>query len=87
MNVPRYRPELSQASASLTHEVTAIDERGRRSTLHIPAERPLTVYVDKRELVTLMTLGGAPEALTLGYVRSTRSSRSRSTGRWTRWRW
>jgi FdhD protein len=76
MSEHRYRPELSHASASLTHEVTAIDERGRRSALHIPAERPLTVYVDKRELVTLMTLGGAPEALTLGYLRNQRLVRS-----------
>jgi FdhD protein len=76
MNEQAYRPQLSQASASLTHEVTAIDERGRRSPLHIPAERPLTVYVDKRELVTLMTLGGAPEALTLGYLRNQRLVRS-----------
>ena len=30
------------------------------------------MYVDKRELVTLMTLGGAPEALTLGYLRNQR---------------
>ena len=67
-----YRPQLSQASAGLTQEVQAIDERGRRETLHIPAERPLTVYVDKRELVTLMTLGAAPEALTLGYLRNQR---------------
>lgn len=72
----RYLPELSQAQASLTHEVTALDERGRLSTLHIPAERPLTVYVDKRELVTLMTLGGAPEALTLGYLRNQRLVRA-----------
>ena len=57
------RPQLTDASASLTHDVTVVDERGRRSTIAIPAERPLTVYVDKRELVTLMTLGGAPEAL------------------------
>jgi FdhD protein len=76
MTEQRYRPQLSHASASLTHEVTAVDERGRRSTLHIPAERPLTVYVDKRELVTLMTLGGAPEALTLGYLRNQRLVRS-----------
>jgi FdhD protein len=70
--VPQYRPAMSAASASLTHEVLSIDERGRQSTLHIPAERPLTIYVDKRELVTLMTLGGAPEALTLGYLRNQR---------------
>lgn len=71
-----YRPQLSRASAGLTHPVTAIDERGRRETLHIPAERPLTVYVDKRELVTLMTLGAAPEALTLGYLRNQRLVRA-----------
>ena len=71
-----YRPELSHASAGLTHPVTAVYERVRRETLYIPAERPLTVYVDKRELVTLMTLGAAPEALTLGYLRNQRLVRS-----------
>jgi FdhD protein len=71
-----YRPQLSEARAHLTHEVEALDERGRRSVIAIPAERPLTVYVDKRELVTLMTLGGAPEALTLGYLRNQRLVRS-----------
>lgn len=79
MNCPdlaRYRPLLSEASASLTHEVEALDERGRRSRIAIPAERALTVYVDKRELVTLMTLGGAPEALTLGYLRNQRLVRA-----------
>ena len=75
-DLPRYRPILSNAQARLTHDVEALDERGRRSTLSIPAERPLTVYVDKRELVTLMTLGGAPEALTLGYLRNQRLVRS-----------
>lgn len=67
-----YRPQLSSASAVLTREVEVLDERGRASVIAIPAERPLTVYVDKRELVTLMTLGGAPEALTLGYLRNQR---------------
>jgi FdhD protein len=66
------RPTLSHACADLTREVEVMDERGRVSLIHIPAERPLTVYVDKRELVTLMTLGGAPEALTLGYLRNQR---------------
>jgi FdhD protein len=67
-----YRPQLSSASVDLTRDVEAIDERGRVSTISIPAERPLTIYVDKRELVTLMTLGAAPEALTLGYLRNQR---------------
>jgi FdhD protein len=46
------------------------DEFGQRRTIHIPAERPLTLYVDKREVVTLMTLGAAPELLALGYLRN-----------------
>ncbi len=70
------RPILSNAAAKLFHDVEAVDERGRVSTISIPAERPLTVYVDKRELVTLMTLGGAPEALTLGFLRNQRLVKS-----------
>jgi len=71
-----YHPLLSNASAPLTREIEALDERGRVSRIFIPAERPLTVYVDKRELVTLMTLGAAPEALTLGYLRNQRLVRA-----------
>ncbi len=70
------RPVLSNAVISLTRTVEVTDERGRVSDVAIPAERPLTIYVDKRELVTLMTLGGAPEALTLGYLRNQRLVRS-----------
>ncbi len=65
-------PILSNAHAVLTYPVEVADEQGRVSTIEIPAERPLTVYLDKRELVTLMTLGGAPEALILGYLRNQR---------------
>ena len=38
----------------------------------IAGEHPLTLYVDKREIVTLMTLGQAPEALAIGYLRNQR---------------
>ncbi len=70
------RPALSNAAAPLTHEVNALDEHGRARRTAMPAERPLTVYLDKHELVTLMTLGAAPEALTLGYLRNQRLIRS-----------
>jgi FdhD protein len=63
-------PRLTRAAAPLTREVEVLDEFGQRRTLHIPAERPLTLYVDKREVVTLMTLGAAPELLALGYLRN-----------------
>jgi FdhD protein len=61
-------PFLTQARAALTHSIVVTNELGQRQTLAIPAERPLTVYVDKRELVTLMTLGARPEWLVLGYL-------------------
>ena len=48
--------------------MTVVNEFGHPSTVSIPAERDLTVYVDKRELVTLMTLGAHPEWLVLGYL-------------------
>jgi FdhD protein len=64
--------QMSHASVPLVHEVEIIDEAGRRKQAHIPGERPLTIYLDKREVVTLMTLGGAPEALVLGYLRNQR---------------
>ncbi len=60
----------------MTREVTAINEHGEAMPLSIPAERALTVYVDKRELVTLMTLGGHPELLVLGFLRNQRLVRS-----------
>lgn len=62
------RPRLTQAKADLTREVSVVDESGQARTIRIPAERDLTVYVDKRELVTLMTLGAHPEWLVLGYL-------------------
>lgn len=65
---PAALPQLSQAQAPLTRAVEVVNEFGVRSEVSIPAERDLTVYVDKRELVTLMTLGAHPEWLVLGYL-------------------
>jgi FdhD protein len=69
---PPLLPRLSAAGAALTREVQVLDEYGQRRVIHLPAERALTVFVDKRELVTLMTLGAEPELLTLGYLRNQR---------------
>lgn len=65
-------PRLTAASAPLMHEVDVLDEFGATRHISIPAERALTVFVDRRELVTLMTLGAAPELLVLGYLRNQR---------------
>jgi FdhD protein len=65
-------PHLTLAQAPLTCEIDAVNEYGEALRISIPAERALTLYIDKRELVTLMTLGAHPELLVLGYLRNQR---------------
>jgi FdhD protein len=65
-------PRLTQARCDLTRQIEVVDEQGVRTLVDIPAERALTIYVDKQELVTLMTLGANPELLVLGYLRNQR---------------
>ena len=69
---PHHRPAITCASRPLTFDVEAINERGEMVPTAIAGENPLTLYVDKREIVTLMTLGQAPEALAIGYLRNQR---------------
>ncbi len=74
MNAPAvpYRPLLSNAARPSTFTVRAIDESGAARDTSIAGEHPLTLYVDKQEVLTLMTLGAAPEALAIGYLRNQR---------------
>jgi len=67
-----YRPQLTDAAKPATFEVEAYNERGEMVPTSIAGEHPLTLYLDKKEIVTLMTLGHAPEALALGYLRNQR---------------
>ena len=74
MNAPDipYRPLLTDAARPSTFTVDAVDETGAARPTAIAGEHPLTLYVDKQELLTLMTLGAAPEALAIGYLRNQR---------------
>ncbi len=67
-----HRPQLTNAARPATFEVEAYNERGEMVPTSIAGEHPLTLYLDKRELVTLMTLGHAPEALAIGFLRNQR---------------
>ena len=62
------KPRLTQARAELTRAIDVVNELGVRASVSIPAERALTVYLDKKEWVTLMTLGASPEYLALGFL-------------------
>ena len=63
---------LSSAGLRPTHPVEAIDEFGTKRDMRVAGEFPLTIKVDDREVVTLMTLGTYPELLALGYLRNQR---------------
>jgi FdhD protein len=66
------KPKLTSAARPATFEVEAYNEAGEMVPTSIAGEHPLTLYLDKREVLTLMTLGHAPEALILGYLRNQR---------------
>lgn len=70
MSQTPYHPELSQAGLSPTQAVDVVDEYQNIREQHIADERPLTIYIDRQEIVTLMTLGTQPELLTLGYLKN-----------------
>jgi len=72
MTTARYRPRMTNAGLAPTHPVRAVDEYGDMRELRVAGEFPLTLKVDGRELVTLMTLGTRPEELALGYLRNQR---------------
>jgi FdhD protein len=59
---------LSHAARPATFNVPATNEHGEREEIAIAGEHPLTLYVDRQEILTIMTLGAAPEALAIGYL-------------------
>lgn len=62
------RPEMTNAGIAASYPVSVTDEFGKTRKTHITGERPLTIYIDKQEIVTLMTLGKFPELLVMGYL-------------------
>ena len=64
--------ERTYARLSPTFTVAAQDQNNRSRTVNIAGESPLTLIVDDREIVTLMTLGTYPEELAIGYLHNQR---------------
>ncbi len=69
-SVTPYLPEMTNAGLAPTSAVVAIDEYQNMREMRVADERPLTIYVDSYEIVTLMTIGSQPELLTLGYLKN-----------------
>lgn len=56
--------------AGLTRPITGSDQDGEPMTLSVVEERPLTIFLNRREIVTAMTIGDYPELLALGFLRN-----------------
>lgn len=65
-------PRLSRAGLAPVHHLEVLDHRGQPRQAAVPGESPLTIKVDGREIVTLMTMGTNPEELALGYLHNQR---------------
>ncbi|WP_424927946.1 formate dehydrogenase accessory sulfurtransferase FdhD [Amaricoccus tamworthensis] len=66
----RYLIAPEPASSKLTREVTGISHEGEEVSLRVVEERPLTIYLNRQEIVTAMTIGDHPEYLAVGYLRN-----------------
>ena len=52
----------------LTQPVVGVDQDGREISAAIVHERPLTLFLNGQEIVTVMTIGDHPQYLALGYL-------------------
>lgn len=52
----------------LSTEVSGIDETGEPVTIPVVTEKPLTLYLNRQEIVTMMTIGDHPDLLAIGYL-------------------
>ena len=52
----------------LSRALVGIDEQGQEKPLSVIEERPLTIYLNRQEIVTAMTIGDYPEYLALGFL-------------------
>jgi FdhD protein len=65
-----FQPEMTNVGLAFSMQKVAVDERGEKRDIGLVGERALTLYIDKQEIVTLMTMGTYPELLTLGYLKN-----------------
>lgn len=53
---------------ALSREVDGIDHNGETVTTRVVTEKPLTLYLNRQEIVTMMTIGDYPDLLAVGYL-------------------
>jgi FdhD protein len=63
-----YLVQPDPSDPGLTEEVTGVNEAGEPVSTRVTVERALTLYLNAREIVTMMTIGDHPEELAIGYL-------------------
>jgi FdhD protein len=58
------------AAARLTRAVRGVDHTGAETEINVVEERPLTIFLNRQEIVTAMTIGDYPAYLALGFLRN-----------------
>ena len=54
----------------LTRSVSGVDHTGAEVAINVVEERPLTIFLNRQEIVTAMTIGDYPAYLALGFLRN-----------------
>jgi FdhD protein len=69
---PAYLVRPDPLNPALTEAVQGVDQDGRPLETRVPVERPLTLFLNGQEIVTMMTIGDYPDYLALGYLANQR---------------
>ena len=62
----KIKPNLE--NSSLTRKIFGLDEYLKRKKIDVIEEKPITLYLNSQEIVTMMTINDFPEYLALGYL-------------------
>jgi FdhD protein len=69
-NIHDYIIRPDPSAPRLTRLVSGFDENGIKSSISVVEERPLTIFLNSREIVTAMTIGDYPDYLALGFLKN-----------------
>ena len=70
-NIPKIAPIMPDPKAEgLTATVEGVDETGAAVSVPVVAEKPMTIFLNRQEIITVMTLGDWPECMAVGFLRN-----------------
>ncbi|TNE39285.1 MAG: formate dehydrogenase accessory sulfurtransferase FdhD [Alphaproteobacteria bacterium] len=68
MSMKEFEIAPDPAAENLSERLTGIDHTGTEVSLSVVVERPLTLFLNRQEIVTMMTIADYPDYLAIGYL-------------------